>query len=302
MAQPLVGTTLDVPWEPSPTGSLTSVDVYIATNCNRRCTYCFLPSDFLASGKRMSLDSFSDVVSWSQRNGVNEITLLGGEPSLHPAFAEMASLASARGLNVRVVTNGARRFRRLLAEGAVGPQNLTRVAVSLDSLDQTLQDEFRGPGAWQDAMATVDLLREHGLLFDINVTAVKPVLPGIAALMICCGRAAEVNIHWPSHGNQAGFVRSIPDRDNGSARRGREARGIARLLRRDRRGFLAGRRLWMRHRPLESADPPRWQRLPMWPARRPGRNGVAVYDGRPDPARPARARRGAAAVLHAAFV
>jgi len=200
MAQPLVGAALDVPWEPASVGSLTSVDVYVTTNCNRRCTYCFLPTEFFASGRRMSLDSFSGVVDWSQRHGVGEITLLGGEPSLHPDFTEMASLASARGMNVRVVTNGARRFRRLLAEGAVGPHNLSRVAVSLDTLDQTVQDEFRGPGAWQDAMTTVSLLREHGVLFDINVTAVKPVLTGIPALIDFADQAGcrRVNVHWPS--------------------------------------------------------------------------------------------------------
>src|SRR5215469_14616566 len=90
MAQPLAGTALAAPWEPSPAGGLTSVDVYIATHCNRRCTYCFLPTDFFASGRRMSLDSFSGVVDWSRHHGVGEITLLGGEPSLHPDFAEMA--------------------------------------------------------------------------------------------------------------------------------------------------------------------------------------------------------------------
>ena len=200
MAQPLVGAALDVPWEPASVGSLTSVDVYITTHCNRHCTYCFLPADFFASGRRMSLDSFSGVVNWSQRHGVGEITLLGGEPSLHPAFAEMASLASARGLSVRVVTNGAPRFRRLLAEGAIGPHNLARVAVSLDSLDQTVQDEFRGPGAWQDAMATIEALREHGVAFDINVTAVKSVLAGMANLIDFADQAGcrRVNIHWPS--------------------------------------------------------------------------------------------------------
>jgi MoaA/NifB/PqqE/SkfB family radical SAM enzyme len=221
MAQPLVGMALAVPWEPSPVGSLTSVDVYIATHCNRSCTYCFLPADFFASGMRMSLDSFSGVVDWSQRHGVGEITLLGGEPSLHPSFAEMASLASARGLSVRVVTNGARRFRRLLAEGAIGPHNLARVAVSLDTLDQAVQDEFRGPGAWQDAMATVDLLCEHGLLFDINVTAVKSVLPGIAALIDFADQAGcrRVNVHWPSTmGIGSGLdPDQIPDRDEWEA-------------------------------------------------------------------------------------
>lgn len=217
MAQPLAGTALAAPWEPSPAGGLTSVDVYVATHCNRRCTYCFLPTDFFASGRRMSLDSFSGVVDWSRHHGVGEITLLGGEPSLHPDFAEMASMASTRGLNVRVVTNGARRFRRLLAQGAVGTHNLSRVAVSLDSLDQALQDEFRGPGAWQDAMATVDLLRQHGLLFDINVTAVKPVLPGIPALIDFADQAGcrRINIHWPSTmGIGSGLdPEQIPERD-----------------------------------------------------------------------------------------
>ncbi len=58
--------------------------------------------------------AFSDVSTWCVRNGVGEITFLGGEPSLHPSFPEMVSLAHDRGLNVRVVTNGARRFQRLL--------------------------------------------------------------------------------------------------------------------------------------------------------------------------------------------
>jgi MoaA/NifB/PqqE/SkfB family radical SAM enzyme len=221
MAQSLADTAHAMPWEPSPVGSLTSVDVYITTHCNRSCTYCFLPADFFASGRRMSLDSFSGVVDWSQRHGIGEITLLGGEPSLHPSFAEMVSLASDRDLDVRVVTNGARRFRRLLAEGAVGPHNLTRVAVSLDSLDQTVQDEFRGPGAWQDAMATVGLLRKHGVLFDINVTAVKPVLAGIAALIDFADQAGcrRVNIHWPSTmGIGSGLdPEQIPERDEWEA-------------------------------------------------------------------------------------
>src|SRR5580704_6246048 len=113
------GTTLEVPLQLSPGGNLVSVDVYINSQCNRRCLYCFLPADFFAAGMRMTVDSFLGVVSWSQRQGVQEVTLLGGEPSLHPSFATMISLASDRGMSVRVVTNGARRFRRLLRDGSI---------------------------------------------------------------------------------------------------------------------------------------------------------------------------------------
>ena len=176
------------------------MDVYITSQCNRRCTYCFLPSDFFASGLRMSMAAFSDVTTWCVRNGVGEITFLGGEPSLHPSFPEMVSLANDRGLKVRVVTNGARRFRRLLEDGQIKPQSLSRVAVSLDTMDETVQDRFRGRGAWRDATDTIQLLREIGVLFDINVTGVRPALDGIDALIDFAERAGcrRVNVHWPS--------------------------------------------------------------------------------------------------------
>jgi len=148
----------------------------------------------------MSMDLFGGVLAWSRRHGVSEITLLGGEPSLHPSFADMVALAHSHGMAVRVVTNGARRFQRLLSSGAVGPHNLSRVAVSLDTLDETLQDQLRGPGASRDALATISLLREHGVPFDINVTAVRPVLDHLDAVISFAGREGcrRVNIHWPS--------------------------------------------------------------------------------------------------------
>jgi MoaA/NifB/PqqE/SkfB family radical SAM enzyme len=148
----------------------------------------------------MSVENFSGIVSWSKRHGVKEITLLGGEPSLHPSFAEMIRVASDAGMDVRVVTNGARRFRRLLADGTIAAQDLARVAVSLDCLDPAVQDEFRGPGAWQDAMATIELLRKNAVVFDINVTAVQPVLADIDKLIDFAHDAGcrRVNIHWPS--------------------------------------------------------------------------------------------------------
>lgn len=199
-----------------PGHNLTSVDVYITSQCNRRCTYCFLPSDFFASGLRMSVAAFSDVSAWCVRNGVGEITFLGGEPSLHPSFPEMVSLANGRGLKVRVVTNGARRFRRLLADGQLKPESLSRVAVSLDTMDETVQDTLRGRGAWRDALDTIQLLRESGALFDINVTGVRPALDGIGALIDFAEGAGcrRVNVHWPSSiglGAQL-TAEEIPDR------------------------------------------------------------------------------------------
>jgi len=139
-------------------------------------------------------------VEWSKQQGVTEITLLGGEPSLHRSFADMVSLAHNRGLKVRVVTNGRKRFRQLIEEGAVLPGHLSRVAVSFDTLDPEIQDSFRGAGAWRDATETIKVLKANGILFDINVTAVRSVLDGLPALIDYAEEAGcrRVNIHWPS--------------------------------------------------------------------------------------------------------
>ena len=112
----------------------------------------------------------------------------------------MVATARGRGLDVRVVTNGARRFRRLMEDGVIGPDNLSRVAVSLDTLDETVQDGFRGRGAWRDAMDTIHLLSQQGVLFDINVTGVRSVLGGLDALIRFADESGcrRVNVHWPS--------------------------------------------------------------------------------------------------------
>lgn len=217
VAQRLLGTAFDGLVELPAGHSLTSVDVYVTSQCNRRCTYCFLPPDFFASGLRMSVEAFSGIVAWCQRHKVPELTFLGGEPSLHPSFPDMVALARDGGLDVRVVTNGVRRFRHLVESGRIDPRDLRRVAVSLDTMDETVQDGFRGSGAWRDAMDTISLLRNRDILFDINVTGVRPVLSGIEALIRFADEAGcrRVNVHWPSSiGLGANLAADqIPDRE-----------------------------------------------------------------------------------------
>jgi molybdenum cofactor biosynthesis enzyme MoaA len=181
-------------------GHLASVDVYITSQCNRHCTYCFLSSDFFASRAQMSLDLYRGILDWSRRRGIGEITLLGGEPSLHPNFAKMVTMARDEDMNLRVVTNGTHRFRKLISSLEITPGMLSRVAVSLDSMDEKDQDDLRGPRSWRDAKETIDLLRAHEIPFDINITALRSVLGNLESLLEFASKAGcrRANIHWPS--------------------------------------------------------------------------------------------------------
>jgi hypothetical protein len=54
----------------------------------------------------MPLDEFEEALDFQQRSGVPHISLLGGEPTIHPRFLEMLNRVLTRGLKVLVLSGG----------------------------------------------------------------------------------------------------------------------------------------------------------------------------------------------------
>jgi MoaA/NifB/PqqE/SkfB family radical SAM enzyme len=174
-----------------------SVDLYINGKCNRRCSYCFLADDFLGSSESMSMDHILEILIWTQSGVVEEITLLGGEPALHPDFTDIVAIVAAKDRRVRVVTNGSKAFRAALNDDRV-VNGLSRVGVSLDSPRQEVFDALRGRGAYRDAIATIEMLRAKHLPFDINFTVVRRSLPDVDRMLLLAEDlgADRINMHW----------------------------------------------------------------------------------------------------------
>ena len=175
-----------------------SIDLYLTSVCNRRCTYCFLSDAFLDSKTRMSLDMVRSIVAWAATSGtLQEITLLGGEPALHPGFRDVIDLIGSAGLSARTVTNGSRRFRDVLT--GLGPDtSLGRVAVSLDATDPVVFDRMRGPRAFADVMATIELLHQLERPFEINFTVLKSTVDDVKRMIEFAESlgATRLNMHW----------------------------------------------------------------------------------------------------------
>ena len=107
--------------------------VEVSSRCNLRCKMCFRHSWV---GERFGdLDPavFARVMDEPVLQDTGTVFFGGmGEPLVHPALAEMAALASARGKEVELVTNGTlltqEKARELLAAG------VSRIWVSIDEL------------------------------------------------------------------------------------------------------------------------------------------------------------------------
>ena len=177
--------------------AVTSIDLYLTSTCNRQCAYCFLDESFFASRQSMSVRTVGEILTWTSGSTIEEITLLGGEPALHPEFASIVALIRAAGLRARIVTNGSNRFRQAMRKPDVAA-GIAWVAVSLDAPTAAIFDKLRGPRAFRDAMLTIEQMKEQEKLFDINVTVVKSCLPYVGQMLSLAedSGARRINIHW----------------------------------------------------------------------------------------------------------
>ena len=184
--------------------SVSSIDLYLTSTCNRRCTYCFLGDSFFSSKLIISLDTVREILAWAAGSSIKEFTLLGGEPALHPDFSAIVALIRESNLRARTVTNGSPRFRKALRDPDVAA-GIGRVAVSLDAPSADIFDALRGPRAFEDAMLTIDQLKELQKPFDINFTVVRSSLPCVRQMLALAENlgARRINMHWFSEVGRA---------------------------------------------------------------------------------------------------
>lgn len=95
----------------------------ILTNyCSANCDFCFAAdsrSRMMRTGMRQINEAeFHAWLDFTLRAGIRELRLLGGEPTLHPLFADFVRIGREKGCLIRVFSNGVMpdRARDALAE------------------------------------------------------------------------------------------------------------------------------------------------------------------------------------------
>jgi MoaA/NifB/PqqE/SkfB family radical SAM enzyme len=86
----------------------------------------------------------------SQAREVMEITAVvftGGEPTLHPAFADILEVAETNGLTVSFVTNGWH-FEKIWPTVLAHREAITHIGFSLDGVTAEAHDAWRGNGSF----------------------------------------------------------------------------------------------------------------------------------------------------------
>lgn len=150
--------------------------ISVTDRCNFRCHYCMPEKQSFLPHK--DLLDYSEIALLANRfiaHGIRKIRLTGGEPLVRRDIAVLirelgAHVHAGRLEELTLTTNGSRlaEFAPILAESGV-----TRINVSMDSLDKGVFREITRGGDLAQVLGGVEAARTYGIAIKINMVALK---------------------------------------------------------------------------------------------------------------------------------
>jgi len=122
---------------PPPTFGPVSINLDLTTACNHYCHHC-IDLDLLNNGRKMDLESTQILVNKLIEHGLKSVIVIGGgEPTVHPQFAEIVAFLKSKGLQVGIVSNGTRLYQLIKVAPLLKEKDWMRL-----SLDAATDESF----------------------------------------------------------------------------------------------------------------------------------------------------------------
>ena len=173
------------------------VSLELTNICNLHCGYCLRDEDALyhSPAKFFPIPLLQKIARAGRDTaGIEHISFTGGEPTLHPQFAEAVATVAREGLTTSFVTNGWH-FERAWPAIAAHPHAVTLVAFSLDGATREAHDKWRGEGSFVRLVRAISRCRHYALPFEIKTVVRKDTLPQLEEIAMFSARmgAAALN-------------------------------------------------------------------------------------------------------------
>jgi MoaA/NifB/PqqE/SkfB family radical SAM enzyme len=176
-------------------------NLVVSNVCNMHCPYCF-SKDFLQGAESddafISQAEFAKRLDFLETSGMDEVRFIGGEPSLHPRFADLLRQAGERFAKIVVFSHGILNDAALAALTELPAERLTvMVNMATSEINGSLNDAktalrqraltqlqgrclvaytISGPDFNADALLPIIL--EHHCRKEIRLGLAQPMLSG----------------------------------------------------------------------------------------------------------------------------
>ena len=158
---------------------LRQVEIQLGHMCNNRCVFCVSGQRTeRGEAKPMAPSPLLERIEDAARAGHRKITLLGGEPTLQPAFLDVVRRCGELGFEeVVVFTNGVRTARAEVIDAtreALGPHTRLVWRISIQgATEEAHVRTTRRPSSFKRILRTLEHLRERGQHITVNMCVVR---------------------------------------------------------------------------------------------------------------------------------
>jgi sulfatase maturation enzyme AslB (radical SAM superfamily) len=174
------------------------LSVELANICNLHCSYCFRADDNLYSphAEFFPIDLLRRIIGEAREAAnITRINFTGGEPTLHPAFAETLQTIGAAGLTVSFVTNGWH-FERVWPAIQAHRTAVSHVAFSLDGVTRESHDRWRGKGSFDRLVRAFSRCFMSNLPFGVKVVIRRDLVDQLEQIAIFAARMGAASLHF----------------------------------------------------------------------------------------------------------
>jgi MoaA/NifB/PqqE/SkfB family radical SAM enzyme len=174
-------------------------EIQLSHLCNNRCVFCVSGQmTQLRRTKPTPLPDLQERLAEARARGIDEVTFLGGEPTIHPTFFPILDHAITLGFGrIVIFTNGARLdqpkfLNRILAYGA----DRFHWRISIQGFDEATHDRTTmKPGAFRRIIAGLETLGGLGQQVEINMCVVEQNYRSLEALPDFVTRHCIAEVH-----------------------------------------------------------------------------------------------------------
>ena len=174
------------------------LSVELANICNLHCSYCFRADENLYSSHAefFPLDLLRRIIHEARDTAnVTSISFTGGEPTLHPRFAETLQAIGEAGLTVSFVTNGWH-FDRVWPALQSNRAAVSQVAFSLDGVTRESHDRWRGKGSFDRLVRAFSRCYVAKLPFVMKIVIRRDLVDQLEQIALFAARMGAASLHF----------------------------------------------------------------------------------------------------------
>lgn len=147
-------------------GIMKNAYLAICYSCNENCRFCPCSKNEKRQGIITNLIELKNIVDLMDQDGITDITISGGEPTLHPELTELIAYIQGKGMWVTVLSNGERFSNTTFMEKfvkSVRPERLKVITTLHSSVAAEHEDANRTVGSFARTVKGLQSLSQNGI-------------------------------------------------------------------------------------------------------------------------------------------